>query len=121
MRRSTPFRRVVLKGHMHTSTNAVGGGGDTTSAPVVAPVRLTTAIEQEFLPMPGPGQVCPYSGLRRGSLYSLWREGEIETIAVRRKGRSRGRRLIVAESLRNYLRRLRQEQCSSADAKETAR
>ena len=32
--------------------------------------------------MPGPGQTCPYSGLRRGALYCLWRDGEIETVSV---------------------------------------
>jgi hypothetical protein len=40
---------------------------------------------------------------------------------VRRKGKTRGRRLIVAESLRNYLRRLRHEQCASPQAKGSAK
>lgn len=105
---------------MNTQDNkAVGGRGEfTTSAPEIAPVVAQYKVEpNEFLPMPGPGQTCPYSGLRRGALYALWRDGEIEAIAVRRKGRARGRRLIVAETLRNYLRRLRQEQCPIAHAK----
>jgi len=100
------------------NTHAESGSGEfTTSAPVVAPVRVATAIEPELLPMPAPSQVCPYSGLRRGALYSLWREGLIETISLRRVGRSRGRRLIVASSLRNYLRRLREQQCGDGQVK----
>jgi hypothetical protein len=91
-------------------------GEFTSSAPDVALVRVAAPIEFEFLPMPGPGQVCPYSGLRRGALYALWREGLIETISLRRKGRSRGRRLIVAESLKNYLRGLREEQSGKGSA-----
>jgi hypothetical protein len=82
-----------------------------TSAPVVAPVMAQCGAEfPEFLPMPSPGQTCRYSGLRRGVLYQLAKEGLIETISIRRKGRARGRRLIVAETLRNYLRGLRAEQ-----------
>ncbi len=100
------------------NTAAGGGGQFTTSAPEVAPVLAQYKIEpNEFLPMPGPGQTCPYSGLRRGALYCLWRDHEIETISVRRKGHTRGRRLIVAESLRNYLRRLRAEQNANVSAK----
>lgn len=85
---------------------------DFTSAPTVAPVMVQCGAEfPEFFPMPSPGQTCPYSGLRRGALYALWKEGLIETVSIRRKGRTRGRRLIVAETLRNYLRGLRAEQC----------
>jgi hypothetical protein len=93
---------------MKEDINAVSSGGEfTTTAPVVVPL-LAYGNEPEFWAMPGPGQTL--QGLRRGVLYGLWRDGEIQTISVRRKGHSRGRRLIVAESLRNYLRRLQQEQ-----------
>ena len=85
---------------------------DFTTAPVIASVMAQCGAEfPEFLPMPSPGQTCRYSGLRRGVLYQLAKEGLIETISIRRKGRARGRRLIVAETLRNYLRGLRAEQC----------
>jgi len=94
---------------MKPNISAASGGGEfTTSAPEIAPVPAHPN-EPEFYAMPGPGQVL--QGLRRGALYCLWRDGEIETISVRRKGKARGRRLIVAQSLRNYLRRLRDEQC----------
>ncbi|MGI8482439.1 MAG: hypothetical protein ACR2MF_10325 [Chthoniobacterales bacterium] len=89
---------------------ASGGGEFSTSAPEV-PVLAHYKFEPnepEFYSMPSVGQTC--NGLRRGALYCLWRDGEIETISVRRKGRARGRRLIVGDSLRKYLRRLREEQ-----------
>ena len=58
--------------------------------------------------MPGPGQTL--QGCRRGLLYSLIRDCEIESISLRRKGHSRGRRLIYLPSLMATLRRLRAEQ-----------
>lgn len=93
-----------------TVNNAAGGGGELTSAPVVVPVLAQYNIEPDALywAMPAPGQTL--QGLRRGCLYSLIRDGEVASFVVRRKNRSRGRRLIVAESLANYLRRLRDEQ-----------
>ena len=98
---------------MRTTEKAASGRGhEFTSAPVVPVVGQQQSNEPEFWSMPGPGQTL--EGLRRGALYCLWKDGLIETVSVRRKGRSRGRRLIVAESLRNYLRRLRQEQCENA-------
>ena len=94
------------------NNKAVGGAGEfTTSAPEAAPVSAQPN-EIEFYAMPGPAQTL--QGLRRGALYALWRDGEIETVSVRRKGKSRGRRLVVASTLRNYLRRLRSEQCAPA-------
>ena len=87
--------------------------GFTTSAPEAAPVPAQPN-EIEFWAMPGPGQVL--QGLRRGALYALWRDGEIETISTRRLGKSRGRRLVVAATLRAYLSRLREEQCGGGRA-----
>ena len=97
---------------MQNEATAASGGGAFTSTPVAVPVLAHTQLvepnEPEFYSMPSVGQTC--NGLRRGALYCLWRDGEIETISVRRKGRARGRRLIVGETLRKYLRRLREEQ-----------
>jgi hypothetical protein len=93
-------------------SNAASGRREfTTSAPEAVPVPVQPN-DVEFWAMPGPGQTL--QGLRRGALYCLWRDGLIETVSVRRLGRSRGRRLVVAATLRNYLNRLRSEQCASA-------
>lgn len=92
----------------------VDGSGKFTVAEVVPAVAQQS--EAEFWAMPSPGQTL--QGLRRGALYSLIRDREIESVSVRRKGHTRGRRLIVAETLRTYLRRLREEQNGG---KETAK
>ena len=98
-----------------TNSNAASGSGEfTTAAPAIAPVMVQCGAEKpEFYAMPVGSQTL--EGLKRGCLYSLWHAGEIQTVSVRLRGRSRGRRLIVAETLRAYLSRLRQEQCASAN------
>lgn len=72
---------------------------------IAAPVTVGT-VEPEFTALPSPSQVEPYSGLRRGMLYQLAREGHIRTVSLRRPGATRGRRLIVLSTLKNYLRGL---------------
>jgi hypothetical protein len=96
-----------------TNSNAASGSGEftTTSAPEAVPVSAQPN-EPEFYSMPSSGQTL--LGLRRGAIYCLWKDGAIETISVRREGKGRGRRLIVGSTLRNFLRRLRSEQCASA-------
>jgi hypothetical protein len=84
------------------------GSGFTTSAPEIVPVPAQSPNEPEFYAMPRMGETL--EGLRRGTLYALWREGVIQTISVRRRGKRRGRRLICGDSLRKFLRRLREEQ-----------
>lgn len=90
----------------------VGSGELTSAPPIAAPVP---AQSPEFYALPRVGETL--EGLRRGSLYSLAKEGEIQLVRVRLRGRSRGRTLVVAESLYRYLRRLRQEQCAGPQAK----
>ena len=52
-----------------------------------------------YVRMPQPGTACPITGLRRGALYELAREGKIKTSTIRRKGSMRGIRLVNVESL----------------------
>ena len=91
--------------------NAEVGSGELTSVPpVAAPVPAQSA---EFWGLPRANETL--QGLRRGSLYSLWKTDEIQMISVRLRGKGRGRRLVVAETLMSYLRRLRHEQCAAGD------
>lgn len=53
--------------------------------------------------MPLPGKVEPLTGLRRGLLYDLARNGTIRTVLLRRPGAIRGVRLIDTRSLLGYL------------------
>ena len=110
-----------------TSINnaAVGAGKQnnlaTFAAPLIAEPHSPAGVEPEFIAIPGPSQICPYSGLRRGMLYALSREGLIKTVSLRRPGRTRGRRLVVLSTLRDYLRGLNAEQNAHASANESAK
>jgi hypothetical protein len=99
------------------NNRAVGEGGEfATSPPEATPVFPHDKTEPEdYWAMPGPGREL--QGLKRGVLYGLIRDREIISVSVRRRGRSRGRRLILAESVRAYLRRLREEQNPKEEAK----
>ncbi len=53
--------------------------------------------------MPAPGHCEPITGLRRGVLYELAREGKIKTAVLRRKGANKGVRLLNVQSLLAFL------------------
>lgn len=79
-----------------------------TSAPLFATVAAPAV--PEFLRMPPPAGFEPFSGLRRGLLYELLREGKVRSVCLRKPGAQRGVRLIEAASLFGYLRKLCDEQ-----------
>ncbi len=86
---------------------AARDSGEMTIAPVAAPAPAAAKHTlPEFVAMPAPGQVEQYSGLKRGMLYQLAKEGLIRTVSLRRTGTTRARRLIVLDSLMRYLRGL---------------
>lgn len=62
------------------------------------------AVKPEFLALPRPGTVCPVCGLGRSYLYQLITEGKIQSVSLRQRGKTRGKRLIVADSVLTYLR-----------------
>ena len=70
------------------------------------PVKITGNPIAEFVSLPGPGKRCPISGLSRSTLYQLAALGKIRMISLRREGNSRGKRLVVVESVQHYLRTL---------------
>jgi hypothetical protein len=111
---------MIFGGIMQHIKEVASGDGEQFTTLDVAPSQAQQPPNEpvEFYSMPSGGQTL--QGLRRGVLYGLARDRLIETISVRRKGKSRGRRLIVAESLKKYLRRLRAEQNANANAKESA-
>jgi hypothetical protein len=93
-------------------------GEFTTSASEIAPPGAQP--EPEFIGLPSPGRACPYSGLKRGSFYSLIAEGKIKSFVLHRNGAARGRRLVSYRSLMDHLKRLEQEQCASIRADQSA-
>lgn len=56
-----------------------------------------------YVRMPQPGNAEALTGLRRGALYELAKEGKIKTATIRRKGSMRGIRLVHVESLLAYV------------------
>lgn len=101
---------VPMSNQSPNAERDTGQSNATTAATSIAAPVTPGGIEPEFTPMPSPSQVEPYSGLRRGLLYQLWREKKIETVSLRMPGKTRGRRLIVLSTLKKFLRDLNAEQ-----------
>lgn len=59
----------------------------------------------ESFRLPAPGKRDPHFGLSRGWYYKAAELGEIRMIAVRQRGALRGVRLVVYDSVANYIRR----------------
>lgn len=50
-------------------------------------------------------QATAIFGLSRSHLYLLSEEGKIKSVSLRERGRSKGKRLFVADSIRDFLTR----------------
>lgn len=81
------------------------------AAPAASGAQLTTApirpadvsgVEPEFCRV---SDLRLLFGLRRGTVYNLLHEGEIESVCLRRRGRRSGVRLISVASVREFLKR----------------
>ena len=93
-----------------TSKNTGGQSGNTTTAPVAAPASATSTPSQpEFIRLPKSGP-CPITGLTRSKLYDLISPSEdngfkppVKSVSLRKRGQTKGTRLIVLQSLLDYL------------------
>ena len=65
----------------------------------------TTPHPVEFFRLPSPGKRDPHFGLSRSWYYKAAALGEIKMVAVRQRGAVRGVRLIVYDSVCDYIRR----------------
>ena len=73
------------------------------------PQKAETASHRvEFFRLPAPGKRDPHFGLSRGWYYKASALGEIKMVAVRQRGALRGVRLVVYESVCDYIRRASQ-------------
>jgi hypothetical protein len=63
---------------------------------------LILAKEPEFLDARG---VEARFSIRRSLLYELHNSGDIQSVSLRRRGRSRGKRLFSVDSIRAFLRK----------------
>jgi hypothetical protein len=82
-----------------------------TSAPLEVPRRsIATSPMPEFVRLPKPGTLCPYTGLTRGTLNSwilpMKSNGfkpPVKSYVIRRRGARTGVRVIQYESLRRWI------------------
>jgi len=88
-----------------------GGQPGHTTAPVATLASVTAFQPQpEFIRLPKRGQ-CPITGLTRSKLYDLISPNEgngfkppVKSLSLRKSGQTKGTRLIVLQSLLDYLR-----------------
>jgi hypothetical protein len=59
----------------------------------------------EFFRLPAPGKRDPFFGLSRGWFYKAASLGEIKMVSVRQRNALRGVRLVVYDSVADYIRR----------------
>ncbi len=74
----------------------------------VAPIPTHDHTPQphvEFFRLPQPGKRDPFFGLSRGWYYKAHAAGEIKMVAVRQRNALRGVRLIVYDSVLDYIHR----------------
>jgi hypothetical protein len=64
-----------------------------------------TAQRVEFFRLPAPGKRDPHFGLSRGWYYKSAELGEIKMVSIRQRGAVRGVRLVVYDSVRDYISR----------------
>jgi hypothetical protein len=82
-------------------TISVGGQQtDQTTAPVSATPAEVAAANPEWLDALG---VHARYSIRRSLLYELDKDGHIKSVSLRRRGRSRGKRLFSVDSIRAFL------------------
>ena len=93
------------------SKNDTSNTAGYTSDPPVAAVNVTEPILPEWIRLPKSGTLCAWTGLSRAKLNELILPNSandfkppVRSICLRKRGATRGTRLILRESLMNYLR-----------------
>jgi hypothetical protein len=62
------------------------------------------ASRPEWVRIPKPRMTCPHSGLSRAHIHRLIKDGEIESMSLRKRGAKTGVRLVSYDSLMAYIR-----------------
>lgn len=86
---------------MKAKTSSNGEQTSLATAPASATLAYVAAVDPEFLDWQG---VQARFGIKRSNLYTLLGDGVIRSVALRRKGCVRGRRLFETASIRRFLR-----------------
>lgn len=74
-----------------------------TTAPVAAAARAAVPIHPEFIRLPRPGTLCPWTGLSRSKMWEVLQTGKVQTVCLRKPGAAKGARLIHLAGLLAYL------------------
>ena len=84
---------------------------DYVSGPPAAAANAAEPILPEWIRLPKPGTLCSWTGLSRAKLNELILSNQannfkppVKSICLRKRGATRGTRLILLESLMDYLR-----------------
>jgi hypothetical protein len=80
----------------------IGGHSEQTTAPVNATPAHVAGQDPEFLDARG---VEGRFAIRRSLLYELLNSGHVQSVSLRRRGQSRGKRLFSVDSIRHFLRK----------------
>jgi hypothetical protein len=72
---------------------------------LIPPVNPPSVPRIEFFRLPPPGKRDPYFGLSRSWYYKAAASGEIKLVSVRQRNALRGVRLVVYDSVADYIRR----------------
>lgn len=87
-----------------------GGQPGNTTAPIATPtLAASTPSQPEFIRLPKRGP-CPITGLTRSKLYDLILPNKenghnppVKSVSLRKRGQVKGTRLVVYQSLIDYL------------------
>jgi hypothetical protein len=80
---------------MHKNHSNLGGG-----ATIAEPTLATVDVEPEFVDAHGLQAIF---GIRRTLAYDLLASGHIRSVSLRRPGHTRGKRLYLVKSVRDFL------------------
>lgn len=75
------------------------------STALIPASTIATPQRVEFFRLPAPGKRDPHFGLSRGWYYKSSELGEIKMVSIRQRGALRGVRLVVYDSVMDYIRR----------------
>ena len=65
--------------------------------------QLPLGFRPEFIRLPKPSTLCPWTGLSRTKMWELLETSNIKTVCLRRPGAAKGARLVHLQSLLDYL------------------
>ena len=86
-------------------------------------VGSTAGAVPEFIRLPRPGTLCPFTGLSRSKMNELILacpannfRPPVKSVSLRKRGQTKAVRLVCYESLRAYLHKLLEEQTEEVAA-----